>query len=170
MVHEKFITEQHKKTRSLFRLLGPLLLIIGVACMLVAFIDFFTLQGFEEPKFFWLFFVAIPILFIGFILSNLGYGGSIAKYQSREYAPVAKDTFNYLAKETTFGVKEISKALHSESASKRSLVCPNCKQQNPDNAKFCNDCGEKLVRVCSNCEQVNANDTNFCNQCGTPLV
>lgn len=170
MGQEKFITEQHRKTRSFFRFLGPLLLIVGGAMMLVAFIDFFTLQGFEEPKYFWLFFVAIPLLFVGFILSGLGFGGSIAKYQSREYAPVAKDTFNYLAKETTSGVKEISNALQLESASTDNFACPHCNQQNTVNAKFCNECGEKIGRICSSCKQVNSNDANFCDECGTSLT
>lgn len=169
MEQEKFITEQHGNTRSLFRFLGPLLLIVGGIMMLVAFIDLFTLQGFEEPKYFWLFFVSIPVLFIGFMLSGLGFGGSIAKYQSREYAPVAKDTFNYLSKETTTGVKEISNALQLENVPAQSLVCPDCNQQNPVNAKFCNECGEKLVRICSGCKQVSSNDSNFCNECGSSL-
>ena len=169
MGQEKFIPEQHQKTRSFFRLLGPILLFIGVACICVALIDFFTLQGFEEPKFFWLFFIALPIIFIGFVLSGLGFGGSIAKYQSREYAPVAKDTFNYLAKETTSGVREISNALQQGSASNLSSTCHSCHQQNSINAKFCNHCGEKLVLICRSCQQENKIDAHYCNHCGSSL-
>lgn len=169
MAQEKFIPDQHGKIRSFFRLLGSVLLIIGVTCMLVAFIDFFTLQGFEEPKFFWLFFVAMPFLFVGFILSGLGFGGAIAKYESREYAPIAKDAFNYLAKETTPVVKEIAKALQQGGTPKLSYTCHNCHQPNPSNAKFCNDCGKQLVLICRGCEQVNTNDAQFCNQCGNSL-
>lgn len=170
MRQEKFIPEDHQKARSFFRLLGPVLLIIGVVCIIVAGVDFFTLEPFEGPKLFWLFFVALPLVSIGFTLSGLGFGGSVAKYQSREYAPVAKDTFNYLAQETTLGVKEITNALHQGSTAPLSLNCHNCQQPNPINSKFCNDCGEKLVFTCRSCEQENTKDARFCNHCGTSLI
>ncbi|QOY35515.1 double zinc ribbon domain-containing protein [Anaerobacillus isosaccharinicus] len=169
MGKKEFIPEQHIKTRSLFRVLGPLFVIVGAACMLVAFIDFFTLQGFEEPKYFWLFFVGMPFLFIGFSLSSLGYGATVAKYQSREYAPVAKDTFNYLAKETTTGVKEIANAVQQESPSKLAITCHSCHHENVMNAKFCNGCGDKLAQVCRSCQQENIPSARFCNHCGTTL-
>jgi hypothetical protein len=166
MEQKKFIPDQHVKTRSFFRLLGPVLLLIGAACMIIAFIDFFTLQGFEEPKYFWLFFVALPVIFVGFVLSGLGFGGSVAKYQSREYAPVVKDTFNYLAKETNSGVSEVSRAIKQESV----LTCRRCQKQNASNAKFCNGCGENLVKVCGSCQQENTEEARFCNHCGTTLL
>lgn len=169
MRKEKFMTEQHQKTRSFFRFLGPVLLVIGVICLIVALIDFFTLQGFEEPKFFWLFFVALPILFIGFVLAGLGFGGAIAKYESREYAPVVKDTINYLATETASGVKEISKAIQEGASSTHSMTCSKCNEENPIHAKFCNDCGEKLVQICPHCVQENTTDALYCNRCGKSL-
>lgn len=169
MGQEKFIPEQHRKTRSFFRYLGPVMLSIGVLCMLVAAIDFFTIQAFEEPKLFWLFFVGMPIIFFGFVFSSLGFGGSIVKYQSREYAPVAKDTFNYLAKEMTPGVIEISNALQQGKASNPLSTCHNCQQKNPMDAKFCNTCGEKLVLICHGCQHENTNDSHFCNHCGLPV-
>ncbi|WP_156321484.1 hypothetical protein [Halalkalibacter akibai] len=46
--------------------------------MIVAFIDFFTADFFREPRFFGLFFVAMPFLFVGISLSGLGYGGTVA--------------------------------------------------------------------------------------------
>jgi len=168
MRKEKFISDQHKKARSFFRILGPALLVIGAICLIVASIDFFTLQGFEEPKLFWLFFVALPVIFFGFVLTGLGFGGAVAKYQSREYAPVAKDTFNYLATKTTSGVKEISKAVH-EGTSANSITCPKCNEKNPNHAKFCNYCGEQLGKICPQCEQENTIDALYCNHCGESL-
>ncbi|MCT8136733.1 zinc ribbon domain-containing protein [Anaerobacillus sp. CMMVII] len=137
--------------------------------MLVALVDFFTIQGFEEPKFFWLFFVAIPFIFSGFVVSGLGYGGTVAKYQSREYAPVAKDTFNYLAKETTSGVKDITNAIQQGVGSKQELTCHSCQHPNASHAKFCSECGEKLAQVCGQCEQVNSQEAKYCNSCGNTL-
>jgi hypothetical protein len=170
MEPEKFIPEQHQKGRLWFRILGPLLLITAVVCIIVAFIEFLTLQGFEEPKLFWLFFAALPIVFIGFILTGLGFGSSFAKYQSREYAPIAKDTFHYLAKESTTGLKEISNALQQgTTAEKRSFNCHNCHQPNPVLARFCNHCGEKLMLICPGCQHENNQDAHFCNHCGISL-
>ncbi|MGV3466540.1 MAG: double zinc ribbon domain-containing protein [Heyndrickxia sp.] len=168
MKKEKFITEQHNKTRSFFRILGPALLVIGAICIIMAFIDFFTLQELEEPKLFWLFFVALPVIFLGFVLSGFGFGGAVAKYQSREYAPVAKDTFNYMATNTTSAVKEISNAIQ-EGTSTYSITCSQCNEENPNHAKYCNYCGEKLGKTCPQCEQENTIDALFCNHCGESL-
>lgn len=169
MEKERFIPEHHKKTRSFFRIVGPLLLVVGAICLIVALMDFFTLQGFEEPKFFWLFFVALPFLFSGFALTGLGYGGTIARYESREYAPVVKDTLNYLATETTPGVKEITKAIQEGTNSTHSRMCYKCNENNPIHAKFCSHCGEKLVRICHYCEEENMADALYCNGCGKSL-
>ncbi len=168
MDNNKFVSENHVKARGVFRVLGPLIILVGVGCMLIAFIDFFTLGPFEEPKLFWLFFVAMPFLFIGFILSSLGFGATVAKYQSREYAPVAKDTFNYLAKETKSGVKEVVNAVRS-GGSDNGITCSGCHHDNPSNANFCNGCGEKLARRCRKCDQINVSDARFCNHCGGAL-
>ncbi|RXJ04341.1 hypothetical protein DS745_02855 [Anaerobacillus alkaliphilus] len=168
MDNNKFVSEKHVKARGTFRLFGPLLILVGAGCMLVAFIDFFTLGPFEEPTLFWLFFLAMPFLFIGVVLSNLGYGGTVAKYQSREYAPVVKDTFNYLAKETKSGVKEVANAIQS-GGTNSSITCRICDHDNPTNANFCNGCGEKLAQRCKKCDQINVSGARFCNHCGGTL-
>ncbi len=167
METEKFIPKQHNKARTLFRVIGPLFLLVGVGCITIAMYDFFTIQGFAQPKYFWLFFVAMPFLFIGFILTGFGFGSSVARYQSREYAPVAKDTFNYLAKETTSGVKNISRAIQSSQLSK--IECHSCHQQNDIDAKFCDECGEKMMKSCHSCRNENDPEARFCDNCGTSL-
>lgn len=170
MEQERFITEKHTKARNSFRVLGPIFVVGGLICMVIAAVDFFTLSMFEEPRFFWLFFLAIPILFIGFVLSGLGYGGKVAKYQAREYAPVAKDTFNYLAKETSSGVTEISQAVNrGRQTTTNQLSCPHCQKQNSADAKFCDGCGGKLAKVCASCGDVNKSDAHFCDECGARL-
>ncbi len=168
MKKEKFMTRQHKKTRLFFRIFGPVLFVIGVICLIVAFINFFTLQDFEEPKLFWLFFVAAPAIFVGFVLTGLGFGGAVAKYQSREYVPVAKDSLNYLAKETTSGVREIAKSI-IEGTPTNSITCPTCNEKNQNHGKFCSYCGEKLEKICPQCEQGNTMDALYCNHCGEAI-
>src|SRR5258708_26389115 len=49
------------------------------------------------------------------------------------------------------------------------MRCPNCQPLNPPNAKFCLECGNRLV-VCPNCGTVNLPVAKFCIECGTPLM
>ncbi|HZR40627.1 MAG TPA: adenylate/guanylate cyclase domain-containing protein [Ktedonobacteraceae bacterium] len=46
------------------------------------------------------------------------------------------------------------------------MRCPNCQTINPPNAKFCLECGNRLV-VCPNCGTVNPPGAKFCIECGT---
>ncbi|MDQ2904427.1 MAG: AAA family ATPase [Chloroflexota bacterium] len=49
------------------------------------------------------------------------------------------------------------------------MRCPNCQTINPPHAKFCLECGNRLV-VCPNCGTINVPAAKFCIECGTPLV
>ncbi len=49
------------------------------------------------------------------------------------------------------------------------MLCPNCKQENPDNARFCNSCGAKLDGACPKCGHANPPSSRFCNECGLAL-
>lgn len=48
------------------------------------------------------------------------------------------------------------------------MRCLNCQTLNPANAKFCLECGTRLV-VCPNCGTVNPPAAKFCIECGTAL-
>ncbi len=48
------------------------------------------------------------------------------------------------------------------------MRCPNCQTLNPPNAKFCLECGNRLI-VCPNCGTVNLPTAKFCIECGTLL-
>ncbi len=48
------------------------------------------------------------------------------------------------------------------------MRCPNCQTLNPANAKFCLECGNRLV-ICPNCGTVNLPFAKFCIECGTAL-
>src|ERR1700675_73401 len=49
------------------------------------------------------------------------------------------------------------------------MRCPQCAQENPATARFCNGCGGRLETVCGGCGQVNPPSSRFCNGCGQPL-
>src|SRR5437660_4902739 len=48
------------------------------------------------------------------------------------------------------------------------MRCPKCQTVNPANAKFCLECGNRLV-VCPNCGTINLPIAKFCIECGTNL-
>lgn len=49
-------------------------------------------------------------------------------------------------------------------------ICGKCSTSNLRNAKFCNNCGMKLINECSKCNTINPQNSNFCNNCGMSLV
>src|SRR6266404_1955135 len=49
------------------------------------------------------------------------------------------------------------------------MRCPNCQTINPPNAKFCLECGNRLV-ICPNCGTINLPNAKFCLECGTALT
>jgi hypothetical protein len=50
------------------------------------------------------------------------------------------------------------------------VSCPRCRQDNPQAAKFCSGCGERLEAICPGCGHSNVPGSRFCNECGQPLA
>ena len=50
------------------------------------------------------------------------------------------------------------------------MKCPSCQHENPEGAKFCNGCGNKLEVACPACNQINPPGSRFCNECGHKLT
>src|SRR5215471_17704949 len=50
------------------------------------------------------------------------------------------------------------------------MHCPQCQHQNNDTAKFCEECGAKLIYVCPQCGHQVSPTAKFCSECGAPLV
>ncbi|MDX1415144.1 MAG: adenylate/guanylate cyclase domain-containing protein [Candidatus Promineifilaceae bacterium] len=50
------------------------------------------------------------------------------------------------------------------------FTCTNCGKQNPDDAKFCQNCGRPLAIICPRCQTRNTADANFCKNCGHSLT
>lgn len=48
-------------------------------------------------------------------------------------------------------------------------VCPQCQAQVPAGAKFCNNCGAKLITVCPECGANVRPGSKFCSECGHAL-
>ncbi|HET7375488.1 MAG TPA: adenylate/guanylate cyclase domain-containing protein, partial [Anaerolineae bacterium] len=49
------------------------------------------------------------------------------------------------------------------------MICPNCRNDNPANAKFCLNCGVPLKHQCANCKTDLPAGARFCMNCGQPV-
>ena len=106
MSEEEKIDPGHQRVLKILRTVGPILLVLGALCMLVAFVDLVRvmMKLSDWPRFFWLFFVGAPLTFFGVVLTSTGYAGRIARFHAAQYTPVAKDTFIYMAEGTQDGI------------------------------------------------------------------
>ena len=50
------------------------------------------------------------------------------------------------------------------------MQCPRCRYENDATAKFCEECGSKLVYVCPSCGHEVRPVAKFCPECGAPLA
>jgi hypothetical protein len=152
MSQEPQLDTRHACLRTVLRTDGPILVLIGLLLIVIGMVSFFSSFGtFQPPRYFWCALIGIPILGVGMAMSQYGYFGAFVRYISGEAAPVAKDTFNYMAHGTKAGVKEVAAALGEGlsagmNATRSQVIhCPRCSQANDADAKFCKNCGMALV-------------------------
>lgn len=50
------------------------------------------------------------------------------------------------------------------------MKCTNCSFENPEGARFCENCGQPLARACPNCGQTVSATARFCSNCGFNLA
>ena len=50
------------------------------------------------------------------------------------------------------------------------MNCPTCSHENPDGARFCNECAGPLPSRCLKCGSSNPGGSKFCNECAAPLA
>jgi ribosomal protein L40E len=48
------------------------------------------------------------------------------------------------------------------------MKCPRCQQENPPQAKFCEECAAPLARACLNCGAQLSATAKFCSECAHP--
>jgi len=50
------------------------------------------------------------------------------------------------------------------------MNCQYCQTQNPDEAKFCMNCGKSIKIICNQCSKENPPQAKFCINCGSELI
>lgn len=145
---------EQNAVRSFLRKVGPLIFCAGLLCMVVGMINFFlAFGGGGPPRLFWLFFVGMPLLFVGGVMSQYGFMGIVARYFAGEVAPVATDTLNYVADETQGAVatvaksaaKGITEGIAAGKMQAEQIFCPHCGLAVKVDFKFCPKCGQTLA-------------------------
>ena len=171
MNREHELDPAQEAKRQKLRSLGKALAIGGAVLTAIGFVSFFSSFGSPGmPRYFWCAFLGLPMLGIGITLLKAGYLGTIARYVAGEAAPVAKDTFNYMAKGTQEGMAAIRRGLTSGPDVAPALRCSRCNAENDADASFCKGCGAGLARAaCAKCGEVNAPDARFCDRCGQAI-
>jgi hypothetical protein len=144
---------QQATWRTVLRVGGPILLGLGLLLTAVAIADFAGSFGsFEPPRNFWLGFLGLPLVAVGWAMVQAGYLGPASRYVAGEVTPTVRDALGSLG--IGAGVAQ---------------VCPACGARNALEARFCDDCGQRLERACPACAARNEPDAAFCNQCGAAL-
>ena len=166
----KPIDTNHQQKRTVLRVVGVILLISGLILIGIALIDFFSVftggfsndpfsgPGMRGPSKFGLFFLGMPLTFVGAVMSGAGFMGAAARYQAEEIAPVGKDTINYMVDGTKDSIKEVSKAIHEGM------------QESKGNTGAVNIAGNESVIYCSKCGKDNESAAMYCNACGSKIA
>lgn len=110
------------------KFIGPFVLFIGIAGLGFSIYDFFTFNSWDGPKYFWVAFVAMPVIFVGFILTGIAYRGKLMT--SNEEILRAQ-------------MKAVGQGL-KEGFSDSGHYCSHCGHQLERDAKFCSECGKAL--------------------------
>lgn len=103
----------HNTIRTVLRVGGPLIAVLGLIFTIVGFGSFFSSSfgSFGPPRYFWCAFVGLPLMFVGHVMCMFGYLGTFYGYYAGEAAPIVKDSVNYMGEGVQPGVKAIAKAV-----------------------------------------------------------
>ena len=164
----------------MLRVVGPIVLIIGVLLVGSGAYEIVAGDPFEnEGLMFIRMFGGMPMIFVGMVLTGLGYGGAVARYQANEIAPVGRDTVNYLVDGTKDSMQDAALAIAGglregitgQTKTDNEIACAKCGHGNDADAKFCDDCGTPIRAslACLACETENDVSAKFCDNCGRSL-
>ncbi|MCD4823452.1 MAG: zinc ribbon domain-containing protein [Phycisphaerae bacterium] len=184
-------TDGHKGNRAILRVIGPVVLgvgllfaIVGIGSFFSSIASFFSSSGsssdsFDSPlRYFWCAFIGIPLIGVGGAICKFAFMGAVTRYMANEVTPVGKDVVNYMADGTKEAVRDISSAIGEGLASSnidrevQVIRCHKCNENNEDTANFCKSCGASLSKsiACPKCGELNDADARFCDNCGQGIT
>lgn len=157
--------KKHQRIKKTLQVIGIVSTTLAFILAIIALMDFFgSMNGLGQPEYFWLFFVASPLAFVGIVCLTLGYKKEITRYHLNEDKENIKDVQNYLHEGTRNEIVKTVKEIKNEV-----LTCPHCLNKVEKNDKFCPKCGKPLVKICPKCHEENSLEDNYCSHCGNKL-
>lgn len=122
----------NKKTNKAMKIVGPILIAIGLTLFIIGVSSMFTSDdGF--PKLFFLTFIGIPVLAVGGWITMFAFRENLMRFHKNMTIPIAKETLEELAPT----IKDLTK-------NEEQITCPSCGKEIDKNSKFCNHCGNKI--------------------------
>lgn len=177
---DKYNLNNHKQARAVLRVLGPIILIVGIFFIISGTRSFFAMDNQSPSNYFGdstsgdnfdHAFIGMPLVFVGSVMSMFGYMGKVARYQASELAPVGKDVANYMMDNTQDSVRGFAGAIgeglnQGRTGSSKQKRCSHCGNELEPDSQFCDQCGTKTIKVCAKCQTDNESDAKFCDACG----
>jgi hypothetical protein len=134
---------RHQSLRNTLRLVGPIIFGIGVVLVVISAASLMGGVG----NLFFLGFIGLPLMFVGGVMCQFGFLGALYRYAASEGAPVASETFNYMADETKESVKTIAGAVGEglREGMGGHKACPKCGARCDVDSRFCKACGAAVT-------------------------
>ena len=124
-----------QKNKTIFKIVGGVLVIIGLTLTIIGFANFFANIGDDKfPKLFWMTFVGLPLIAIGGMLLLFGYRREFSAKRVAALMPKMKE------------MQEAMAPLADElaAAADAAKITCECGKINPSSSKFCSECGKSL--------------------------
>ena len=138
---------QQRGARTTFRVLGVVLVLVGLALVGTALADFFasfSSLGEGMPTKFWMAFVGWPVLAVGIWAVMAGFMGTASRYVAGETLPVVKDGLGYLTQGHGLGgIGRVADATPTDRAT-AARYCTECGAALSGTARFCSGCGHAV--------------------------
>ena len=168
--------QQHNRTKKKLRIVGGILLGVGVVCALVGFIDFALTfvnasnGGARFPSLFFLAMIGIPMIGLGAGLLVFSYKKEIGRYIKNESVPVINEAAEELKPAVKSVVSAVREGIKGDAdEDKKEFVCPHCGKVNLDDGAFCSFCGKPMQKTCPICGAKQSGENVYCGKCGTRL-
>lgn len=140
-------------TRTTLRVIGVVLLVVGVPVFAWGIYTVFSYDGYDGPPGLAIlaFLGGLPLIGMGLMALNVGTIGAQSRYVAGETMPTLKQSAAYLSDgEGIMGVgRTVDDGPHGAEGSRGSAVtgpyCRSCGVRNDEDARFCDGCGASLA-------------------------
>ena len=153
------MNEKHVNTRKKLRIIGAILIPLGICLIVGGFVGAFESGIFGLMA---LNFPGVLCIGAGAFMLIITVQGSLMRFTKNETVPV----FNEMGQQIAPGISGIAAA--TKAGLEDTVTC-ECGTANDKDAKFCKNCGKPLKSICPNCGKQLDSNSKFCQECGKQL-